>query len=347
MILGPPTARARHSRFNGVMKVLVVDGSRDSRRDTVDALAQLTNVIILGAVANVRTALHALADAPADVVVTGAVLPDGDGAQLVERVRRLTRAPSIVVVADAPTEEQRNRYLAAGADRFVDRGAGMQELQDALLGLGRGRGSVISEMDTLRLLGRMTAGTVHDLNNYLAAAEGCVALLTRHPDDPSLWTQLRAALGAMARINGTLLGYARGVTPSPSSIDLGSVVRETLAVCGRLIPSNVRLTMDIMEGLRPVRGVASELEQLVLNLVINACDAMPDGGALHVAVTRTAAAAVLLRVADSGSGLDTRSRDRGGLGLSIVHAVVERHAGAVQFASRPGGGTVVDVVLPA
>ena len=60
------------------MKVLVVDGSRESRRDTVDALAQLTNVVILGAVANVRTALHALADAPADVVVTGATLPDGD-----------------------------------------------------------------------------------------------------------------------------------------------------------------------------------------------------------------------------------------------------------------------------
>ncbi len=327
--------------------MLIVDGSRESRRDTVDALAQLTNVVILGAVANVRTALHALADAPADVVVTGAELPDGDGAQLVERVRRLTRAPSIVVVSDAPTEEQRSRYLAAGADRFVDRAGGMQELQDALLGLGRGRNTVIPEPDRLRLLGRMTSGTVHDLNNYLAAAEGCVALLTRHPNDPTLWTQLRAALGAMGRINSTLLGYAHGRTPPPSSIDMGHVVRETLAACARLVPSNIKLTMDIMDGLRPVRGVASELEQLVLNLVINACDAMPDGGALHVAVTRTAAAAVLLRVADSGSGLETRSRDRGGLGLSIVHSVVERHAGAVQFSVRPGGGTIVDVVLPA
>src|SRR4051812_40421624 len=157
------------------MKVLIVDGSRDSRRDTVDALSQLTNVVILGAVANVRTALHALADAPPDVVITETALPDGDGAQLAARIRRLERAPSIVAVTAAATDEERDRYLAAGVDRYVTRDSELRGLQDAVVALARGRSS-IGAMDAQRLLGKLAGGVAHDANNYLAIVEGLVSL---------------------------------------------------------------------------------------------------------------------------------------------------------------------------
>lgn len=330
------------------MKVLIVDGSKERRRDTVEVLAQLTNVVIQGAVANVRTALHALAAAQPDLVVADAMLPDGDGAELVHRIRRLERSPSIVVVSTEPSDEQRDRYLAAGVDRYVARDTDLRSLQDAVVLLGRTRSSVAMN-DTLRVLGRLASGVAHDVNNYLTAVEGLVTLLQRSPQDAGLWQQMRQALDMIARINGTMLEYARGVVPAPSAQDLGSIVRNVLQLAARVIPSGIRVTADIAEGLRSVRGVQSELEQLVLNLVINACDAMPDGGALHVAVTRTGSAAVHLRIADSGPGAQQHA-DLGtprGLGLGIVHAVVERHQGAVQFSARPGGGTVVDVILPA
>lgn len=131
---------ARHARSTGDMKVLIVDGSKQSRRDTVEALAQLTNVVVQGAVANLRTALHALADASPDVVVTDAGLPDGEGAHLVEKIRRLAPSPSIVVVAADGSDAERARYLAAGADRYVERDAELRELQEAVVTLGRGRG---------------------------------------------------------------------------------------------------------------------------------------------------------------------------------------------------------------
>lgn len=329
------------------MKVLIVDGSKESRRDTVEALTQLTNVVILGAVANARTALHALADAPPDVVVTDAMLPDGDGEHLVERIRRLERSPSIVVVSGEPSDEQRERYLAAGVDRYVGRDAELRGLTDAVVTLGRGRSSIPGN-DSLRLLGRIAAGASHDMNNYLFAAGSLVSLLQRNPTDPSLWTQLNAALEAIARVNGTLLSYARGASPPAEGIDVGETVRAVLAIAAQLVPATVKVTTDISPNLRSVRGVATDIEQLVLNLVINACDAMPDGGMLHVAVTPTASAAVHLRVADSGVGLERPSRRDGrGLGLGIVRAVVERHNGALRFADRAGGGTVVDVMLPA
>jgi signal transduction histidine kinase len=329
------------------MKVLIVDGSKESRRDTVEALTQLTNVVILGAVANVRTALHALADAPPDVVVTDAKLPDGDGEQLVERIRRLERSPSIVVMSGDPTEEQRERYMAAGVDRYIGRDAELRGLQEAVVMLGRGRSSIAAN-DSLRLLGRLAAGGSHDRNNYLAAATGLVGLLQRNPMDPSLWTQLNSALDAIGRVNATVLSYARGASPAPEVLDVGATVQAVLSLAGHLVPATIKVTTDIAPNLRTVRGVASDLEQLVLNLVINACDAMPDGGALHVSVTPTASAAVHLRVADSGHGLSRPStRDGRGLGLGIVRAVVERQQGALHFADRPGGGTIVDVMLPA
>jgi signal transduction histidine kinase len=329
------------------MKVLIVDGSKESRRDTVEALTQLTNVVILGAVANAKTALHALADAPPDVVVTDAMLPDGDGEHLVERIKRLERAPSIVVLSGDPTDDQRDRYMAAGVDRYIGRDAELRGLQEAVVMLGRGR-SAVNGNDTLRLLGRLAAGAAHDINNFLAAATGLVGLLQRNPMDPSLWTQLHASLEAMARVNGTVLSYARGASPAPEVLDVGEIVRAVLAIAAQLVPATIKVTTDIAPTLRPVRGVASDLEQLVLNLVINACDAMPEGGALHVAVTPTASAAVHLRVADSGHGLARPSTRNGrGLGLGIVRAVVERQQGVVHFADRPGGGTVVDVMLPA
>jgi len=329
------------------MKVLIVDGSKTSRRDTVEALTQLTNVVILGAVANVRTALHALADAPPDVVVTEATLPDGVGGHLVERTRGLEGSPSIVVVSADPSEEQRERYMAAGVDRYVGRDAELRGLTDAVVNLGRGRSSIPAN-DSLRLIGRLAAGASHDMNNYLFAAGNLVALLQRNPTDPSLWTQLNEALEAISRVNGTLLGYARGASPELEALDVGSIVNAVLKITARLVPSTVNITTDISPNVRSIRGVASDIEQLVLNLVINACDAMPDGGGLHIALTPTASAAVHLRIADSGYGLDRRSgREGRGLGLGIVRAVVERHQGALHFADRPGGGTVVDVMLPA
>jgi len=104
-----------------VTRVLVVDGSKDARRGVVDALADLTNVTVQGAVSDLRIALEALDQCGADVVVTDAWLRDGDSVALIEAVRRHPRCPAVVVFATDDSTELRDRCLAAGVDLYLTR----------------------------------------------------------------------------------------------------------------------------------------------------------------------------------------------------------------------------------
>jgi signal transduction histidine kinase len=337
------------------MRILIVDGSKEQRSHLVEVLGEVTNVVISGAVSDMRSALHAVVEAQPDVIVTGDALPDGDGAQLIENVRKLERAPSFVVLAGTHSEQQRERYLAVGVDRYVEQ-PDDRALQAAVTTLHRRRpsGSVPPE-ETQRLLGRMTSGVVHDLNNYIHVLDVTLMLLRRHPEDAQLWNQSQAAIHAMTRLNATLLAYARNGTHAPTLVDLGEVVRHTLKVLGRIVPPEIAVELDVGDQLPPISGVRAELEQLVLNLVINACDAMPKGGDLKIAVRRSAGSVVVLEISDSGDGIVppvtngralSSKRVGAGLGLGIVQAVVDRHRGAITIAPRSDGGTRAVVMFP-
>ncbi len=279
-----------------MMKILVVDGSKQQRHEIVEALARLEDIAVQGAVPDVRSALPVLAGDTPDVVVVG-------GAELRDAVTGL--------VDDATGDER------------------------------------------LALLGRMTGGAIHDLNNYLALIDGTVHLLAKTAADKSLIDQLRRGVALATRLTGTLLVYARGEVPTFASIDLGALVRSTLDLARSSVSDMVDVIDDVDADLAPVRGVKSELEQLVLNLVINAADAMPGGGELRVRV-RGLSGSVVLEVADSGDGItmpgltgaDLASRPRRlGLGLGIVRRVAARHRATLRFAHGVPSGTVVTVVF--
>lgn len=320
----------------------------------VQVLGAVTNVVIQGAVADMRSALQAVAEARPDVIVTGNALPDGDGAELIASVRRLAHTPSFVVVAGRHSNAERERYLAAGVDRYVDSPDDTRALQIAVTTLRRRPAGSIPMAETQRLLGHMTTGVVHDMNNYIHVLDVSLRMLRAQPSDSQLWEQCQSAVQAMTRLNATLLAYARGSVQAPALVDLGAVVRETINVLGRVVPPTVTVQFDIAERLPPLQAVRAELEQLVLNLVINACDAMAErGGTLTIAVRRSAASVLVLDVSDSGPGIapaagngTSTKRAGNGLGLGIVQAVIERHAGALSITSRETGGTKVVVMLP-
>lgn len=204
-------------------------------------------------------------------------------------------------------------------------------------------------------LGRMAAGAVHDLANYLTVVDLSLSMAEGESNSPQVTKSIADARQAMAhslRIMSSLLTYARGSSPGVATIELPQMVDRLLELTRPIIPSDVRVSVESDPSTPSIEGVPSEIEQLVLNLVINACEAMPGGGELCI---RTAAngAAVRLEVEDHGKGLSTPvgtstkpGRGGVGLGMTIVRDVAERHRARIEWGIRPGGGTIARVSFP-
>ncbi len=213
------------------------------------------------------------------------------------------------------------------------------------------------------MLGRLAAGVAHDLANYLGVVDLSLAALKRRLENGGGREDIAAAREATEhamRLTSCLLAYARGCAPPPSPVDMSALVMRLLAVFGRIIPDGVKVEVDGDSEPPHIDGVRPELEQLVLNLVLNACESMPDGGTLRLSVYSTDST-VCLEISDTGIGLSEAIVAAGGpltpsskperaggegLGLGIVREVAARHHARLVVTPRTGGGTSVQVVFP-
>jgi len=301
-------------------------------------------------------------------VVTGVELADASGLDLIEAARQLAPGSRIVVVGPSPASKAWRRQVTAGAIRFVAAGPSLDELREVVAAIARpasergadAGGAGDPDDDPLRLLGRITVGVAHDLGNYLSALAATIALLDGARVDPALLARARTSVDHALRLALSLVGHARGDAPAFEPVDLGAVVERMLKVLVPVLPSDLVVRTDLAALVPPVRGAAVELEQVVLNLVLNAADAMPGGGELIVRVQPTGTAAVYLEVSDTGRGLPPEPRaadggpaaasprrQRAGLGLGIVRRVIARHGGSIRFAPRVDRtGTIAWALLP-
>jgi signal transduction histidine kinase len=320
------------------MRVLVVDASRDQRQRIVTSLCELTNVVVVGAVSGVRSALYALAESSPDVLVMNC---DERGPELIAAAQRCIRPPDVIVYGDTNSEEL---CLDAGAEHFVPDAAGLEGLQRAVSTSGRERRRRAPINERFAQIGRISAAAAHDLRNYLGAAGLAVARLDRtlEPTARESLATLKLALGSAERLAASMLAYGHGSVPDRDAVDLSMVVRNTVALFERTLPATIRTSVAI-DPVPEVRGVASELEQLVLNLVFNAVDAMPNGGELGIAV-RFAEPHVVLEVRHIGPEIAGGSRPPP-LGLGIARDVAFRHDARLRILTLPAG-TAVTVELP-
>ncbi len=223
----------------------------------------------------------------------------------------------------------------------------------------------LQRADRLAALGVMAGGIAHEVRNPLAISSAAAQLLLTRPLDRA--TQLECAekihtgIERASHIIESLLRFARSSEPGQQSVlDMTNVIREAL----RLVENQrklVRVKLSLSLGRRrsTVRGNPTLLMQAVVNLLLNAVNAMPDGGGLFVSSAREADK-VLVRVRDTGRGIPkddvrkvfdpfftTMRVGMGtGLGLSVTYAIVQQHGGDLQIESAEGQGTVVTVELP-
>ncbi|HET8723949.1 MAG TPA: ATP-binding protein [Anaeromyxobacteraceae bacterium] len=233
-------------------------------------------------------------------------------------------------------------------------------------------------LQRLEAIGTLAGGVAHDFNNLLTAINGYAALAVEAlpPDDPVREDveEIRRAGARAADLTRQLLAFGRRQVLAPVSLDPGEVVSGVEKMMRRLIGEDVDLATDLQPGCWRIRADRGQLEQVLVNLAVNARDAMPAGGRLSISTANVTLGErearrhpegvpgdfVRIRVVDTGQGMTsevlgrifepfftTKEPGKGtGLGLSTVYGIVRQSRGFVSVTSAPGAGTTFEVYLP-
>lgn len=230
----------------------------------------------------------------------------------------------------------------------------------------------------LEAVGRLAGGIAHDFNNLLAAILSTIELVLVDAEEHTpLWTDLKEierSTHRASRLTRQLLAFSRNQVLQPRVLDLNAVVADMGSILRRVIGEDVELVTVPESGLGSVRADPGQLEQVLMNLAVNARDAMPEGGTLTISTGSLdvdlprhgaefilpAGAYAIVTVRDTGVGMDaatlahafepfftTKEREKGsGLGLSTVYGIVKQSGGFIDVSSEPGRGAAFTIYLP-
>ena len=238
----------------------------------------------------------------------------------------------------------------------------------------------LRQSQKMEAIGRLAGGMAHDFNNLLTVITGYSELLLhRYVDRNDAHykdiEQIFKAGERAAALTRQLLAFSRQQVIQPETLDLNATITNINEMLRRLISEDIDLITILDPTLGHIKADSGQIEQIILNLVVNACDAMPQGGQITIStenialteddITRLPGTVpgdyLCLSVSDTGTGIPkdvqdrifepfftTKEADKGtGLGLAIVYQIVKNHGGAIRFDSEEGKGTTFKIFIPA
>jgi signal transduction histidine kinase/CheY-like chemotaxis protein len=272
----------------------------------------------------------------------------------------------VIMVSIAFVVGRIERSLASASDALARVEAEAEARVEAQAALAESE-KAVSELQRLEALGHLAGGVAHDFNNALMVLMGGADMLAEADLDAEqrqVLADMSQAMDGAAQLTAQLLAFGRRDVVAPRHLDIAEVVATTARSLRRVLPDDIELRQVIETPPAIVAGEA-QIQQILLNLVINARDAMPAGGVLTLTArgeTDTDGRRwLLLEVHDTGHGMDAATRERvfepffttkpqhegTGLGLSTVHTLVQRMEGSIEVHSEPGAGAVFRIRVPA
>jgi len=228
--------------------------------------------------------------------------------------------------------------------------------------------SQLSQADKLSSIGLLAAGVAHEVNTPLAVISSYAQMLSKQllgdPQKSGLMEKITRQTFRASEIVNNLLNFSRTSGTEFTNVDLSSIILDTLALLEHQFrTAKIQVQDELAEHLPPIHGNVGRLQQVFLNLFLNARDAMPNGGTLRVATSNGSSVSVV--VADTGSGIPqehirriydpffttktapAEGQSRGtGLGLSVTYGIIQEHAGQIRVESRAGEGTTFTLDFP-
>jgi signal transduction histidine kinase len=370
--------------------ILLVEDSSDDARLVTRALVREHPEIVVTRVEGADELRAALGERQWDIVLSDWAMPGFGALAALTIVRALRPALPFIIVSGTIGEELAVVAMRAGANDYVlkDKLARLapaieREIRDARLREGTGVAlraaeEQLRQAQKMEAVGRLAGGVAHDFNNALSVILSYAEMLKEElePGDPKRETVGEICLAGWraASLTRQLLMFSRQQILEPAIVDLNTVLSSMERMLRRVLGEDVELVTRPAKTLGKCKADPSSIEQVIMNLVVNARDAMPTGGKLTLETANvtlddsdasqhggaTAGPHVMLAVTDSGTGMDratqarifepfftTKAKDKGtGLGLSTVFGIAQQSGGSVSVYSEPGLGSTFKVYLP-
>ena len=390
--MGPQTTtseRASTSRPPELqsVRVLIIDDDPQAEALIQLALAEARFQAVFDVAATAAEGLRRIRDNTHDIYLVDYRLPDRTGLELIHEAKEQTDKPFILMTGYGSGEID-EAALREGAADYVEKHLTGTYLERAMRyalrdwqaeRVLRDRDEQLRHAQKMEAVGRLAGGIAHDFNNLLTAIIGYTDLIRERVEasDPTARDvrEIRNAADRAATLTRQLLAFSRKQLLQPVILDLKDTVGGMLQMLPRVIGDHIKTVANLGSPVRYIRADEGQIEQVILNLVLNARDAMPSGGALTIAtenvdITReliatqglilSPGAYVMLSVTDTGIGMDAATRARAfepffttkprgkgtGLGLASVYGTVEQSGGAIAIDSEVGRGTSVRIYFP-
>ena len=387
----PTATRVATSRLPdiGTVRILLVDDDPQARALIDMALGEAPFPFVIDVATTVKNGLEWIQADAHDVYLIDQQLPDGTGVALIHEARaRGVHKPFILLTGygSGALDEEASRE---GAADYVEKhlvGAHLERSIRYALRTWQAsrvlhdRDEQLRQAQKMEAIGRLAGGVAHDFNNLLTAIIGYTDLIAERLDPNEQIGrdvgEIRKAADRGAALTRQLLSFSRKQFLNPTALDLNETVSGLLQMLPRVIGEHIKTTVNLAGDLARVQADASQMDQVLVNLVLNARDAMPAGGHLTIETSnveldeeRLSAENlrlgpgnyVMLSIGDTGGGMDAGTRARAfepffttkpkgkgtGLGLATVYGIVDQSGGGIALSSAPGRGTTVRIYLPA